>query len=64
MYVHLNIDIVPCDNSLSTDGTDLDLDIHNTKPFGADVNLNETGVYRFVELSEASHKTDRTYDSR
>ena len=60
VHVHFDVNIVPCDDGLSANGTDLDLDIHNAKTFGADVNLDKTGVDGFVELSEASHKTDRT----
>jgi len=58
--IDLNVNIVSGDNSLSANGTDLDLDIHNTKTFGTDVDLDESGIDGFVELSETSNETDRT----
>lgn len=59
-YVHLHVNIVSGDNSLSANGTDLNLNIYNTKTLGADVNLDESRIDGFVELSETRNETDRT----
>lgn len=58
--VNLDIDVIPGDNSLPSDRSDLDLDIHNTQRFGADVDVDETRVDGPVELAKAGDKTDGT----
>jgi len=40
--------------------SDLNLDIHNAKRFGADVNLDQSWIDRLVELSEPLDKSDRS----
>ena len=55
------MDIVPSDDCLATNGTNLDFDVDPTQRLGADVDLDETGVDRLVELSEAGYEADGTY---
>lgn len=58
--VNLDIDVIPGDNRLPSDRSDLDLDIHNTQSFGADVDVDETRIGGPVELAKAGYKTDGT----
>lgn len=46
---------------LPSNGTNLDFDIHDFERFSADVNLNQTGIHRFVELTEARDQADGAY---
>ena len=39
---------------------DLNLDVHNAEGLGADVNLDQTRIHGFVELSEPLDKSDRS----
>ena len=39
---------------------DLDLHVHNAKGLGTDVNLDQSGIDRFVKLSEPLDKSDRS----
>ena len=61
-WVNLHIDryVITSNNILATNGCDLNLYIYDLERLGADVYLNKAGVNRFVELSEAGNKTDRT----
>ena len=40
-------------NHLAANGTDLNFDIHDAERLCANVDLDETWVHRFVELSES-----------
>lgn len=50
--VHFNVDVVPCDDLLPTNGADLDLHVDDTEGLRADVDLNQTWVDGLVELAE------------
>ena len=58
--VNLDVNIVPGDDLLSTNGTDLDFNVNDPKTFGTDVDLDQTGVYTLVELTEARNQADGT----
>jgi len=45
-------------DGLPPNGTDLNFDVDDTERLGANVDLNQPGVYGFVEVSEAGHETD------
>ena len=58
--VNFDVNIVPGDDLLSTNGTDLDFNVDDPKTFGTDVDLDQTGVYTLVELTEARNQADGT----
>ena len=60
LHPHFNIDIVPGDDLLPSDMSNLNLDVHNAKGLGADVNLYQSWIDRLVELSEPLDKSDRS----
>ena len=62
--VNFDVNIVPGDDLLSTNGTDLDFNVNDPKTFGTDVDLDQTGVYTLVELTEARNQADRTWCTR
>lgn len=51
--LHLDIDVVPGNNDLSANGTDLNFDIDYAKAFGADIDLYKARVDGFVKLAKA-----------
>ena len=46
--LHINLH-----HHLPSNRADLNLNVDNTERFGADIDLNQAGINRFVELSEA-----------
>jgi hypothetical protein len=56
--LHFNVDVVTRDDHLSANRADLDLDVDDTKRFRADIDQNETGINRLVELSKARDQTN------
>jgi len=58
--LHLDIDVVPGNNDLSANGTDLNFDIDYAKAFGADIDLYKARVDGFVKLAKACDQPDRT----
>jgi len=44
---------------LSSNGADLDFDVNNLERLGANVDLDQTRIHRFVELSETRYQTNR-----
>jgi hypothetical protein len=56
--LHFDIDVVTGDDHLSANRTDLDFDVDDAKGFRADIDLNETGIDRPVELSKARDQTN------
>ncbi len=60
-YEHLDVDIISCDDFLPADGAYLDLDVHDTKRFSADVDLDKPWVHGLVEFSKARYKAHGTY---
>jgi hypothetical protein len=42
----------------------LNLDVNDTERFGANVDLDETRIYRLVELSESVDKSDRAWKEK
>ena len=61
MDSHLNVYVVPCDNLLSANWADLDLDIDHPQRLGADIDLHKARINRLVELSEPRNKSDGTW---
>ncbi len=57
-YSHFHVDVISCDNLLSPNRTDLDLNIHDPQALRADIDLNQAGVDRLVEFPEPRNKTD------
>jgi len=57
--VNFDVDVITSDDCLSSDWANLNLDVDDAQRFSADIDLNQTGVDRLVELSKARHKTDR-----
>ena len=60
LYPHCDINIVPGDDLLPSDRSDLDLDVHNAEGLGADVDLDQSWIDRLVKLSESLDKSDRS----
>lgn len=60
VYIHLNVDIVSGNDSLPSNSAYLNFDVDNAEPFCTNVDLNKARIYRLVELSETSDKTNRT----
>lgn len=56
--LHFDVDVVACDDALTTDGRYLDLYVDDSKRFGADIDVHKAGVCGFVELSKAGDQTD------
>ena len=42
----------------------MNLDVNDAEGFGADVDLDETRIYRLVELSESVDKSDRAWKEK
>ena len=57
---HFDIDVVPSDDLLPSNVSDLDLDVHDAKRLGADVDLDQSRIDGLVELSESLDKADRS----
>jgi len=49
---------------LPSDGTDLNLDVDDTKRLGANVDLDEARVYGLVKLSESRNKANGSLKQR
>ena len=60
LYLHADSNVVPGDNCLASNLDDLNLDVHNAKGLGADVDLDQSRIYRLVELSKSLDKSDRS----
>ncbi len=52
-YVHFDIHVVTSDDSLPTNGDDLNFDIYHAKRLGADIDLGQSWIDCLVELTEA-----------
>lgn len=55
VYIHFDVNIIPSDDSLSSNRADLDFDVDDAKGFCADIYLNQAWVYGLVELSESGY---------
>ena len=60
LYPHCDINIVPGDDLLPSNRDNLNLDVHNAKGFGADVDLDQSWIDRLVKLSESLDKSNRS----
>ena len=58
MDEHFDVDVVTRDDGLTAYGADLDFDVDDAERLCADVDLDEAGVDRLVELSEARDESD------
>ena len=57
-HVHFDVDIIPGNDLLSANGTNLDLHVDDAKRLGTDIDLNKSWVDRLVKLSKSGNKTD------
>jgi hypothetical protein len=60
--LHFDVHIVASDHSLSANRNNLYLDVHDTKRFGADVDLDQTWIDSLVELAEARDESHGTWE--
>ena len=60
--VHIDRDVITSNNVLTTNCSDLNLDVYGLERLCADVYFNQAGVDRPVELSEARDKTNGAYE--
>jgi hypothetical protein len=56
--IHFDVDVVTCDDGLSSNRADLDFDVDDAERLGTDINLNETRVDGLVELSETGDQAN------
>ena len=58
--VNLDVDIVTCYDSLTSDGADLDLYVHNSEGFRAHIDLDQPRVYRLVKVPKTGNQSHRS----
>ena len=55
---HFHVDVIPRDDHLSSNGADLDFDIHDTERLRAHINTRETWINSLVEFSETRNQSN------